>query len=682
MLGKIKHIFLEKRSVQLLFILTCLVPIVVLSVVSVVFVYQSSTRTILSRRESLGRSVGRLASERFDNLIELGVHYTSHASFQKLVREKKWEKAMALLVAEQTPIPAVIDRMVLFDKDSTAWVDWPHVPGFDAIKGHATPTRDWYVAVSREWNPIITDAFQRLSEPKINVVSVVIPIKSTEQKDYGSVLGILNLSMTLDKFSEWSRELTTDEGTKIHFIDQKGHMIGHQSSGTTEGLVDFSSVPAVQKLLGGQEGVELLDNPIEGTREVAAYFSMKPYDWGIFVAQDASAAFRERSLQMRQLIVFIIIIWIGSVVLFLAFYKALFLLHKYRLQEQVLLDSIGDGVFATDMRFTIVLWNKAAVGITGLSAAQVIGKPCCDVFRLLDGKTNRDKSPVIQEAIRRGEIRHLDGNTVMVLHDGRRIPIGDSAAPIVGPNGKITGAIVVFQDKTVEQNLNAAKDEFLAVAAHQLRTPLGVMRWRLEVLLKSALGRGAHNAESKAHLTDMYDNTLSLIRLVNDLLDVSRINQQKVTNKPILVNIATLIRAVLGDSKPALKPKKLAVTVSLPSKMPEVRVDPDLFRQVIRNVLSNAIKYNKSSGTIDILLTHTEDAVQVAVADTGIGIPDAFKPRLFEKFSRATNAVKAGISGSGLGMFVVQSYMKMMKGTVAVESQEGKGTTVTLRLPL
>lgn len=665
---------------QLLFILACLVPIVALSVGSVLFVYQSSTRTILARRESLGRSVARLASERFDNLIELGVHYTSHASFQKLIREKKWDQAMAFLVVEQSPIPAVIDRMVFFEKNSIARADWPHVVGFDAIKGNATPTRDWYVAVSCDWNPIVTDAFTRLTEPKINVVSVVIPIKSTKKEDYGSVLGILNLSITLDKFSEWSMSLTNDERTKIHFIDQKGHMIGHPSLSSPGDLVDYSTVPAVQKLLAGNEGVEELYNPVEGQKEVAAYFPMKPYDWGVFVAQEASVAFRERTLQLRQLTLFIIIIWTGSAFLFFALYKAFFLLHKYRLQDQVLLDSIGDGVFVTDMRFTIVLWNKAAVAITGLSAQQVIGKPYCDVFRFVDGKTNQDKSLVIQEAIRKGEVRHLDTNTVMQLYDGRRIPIGYSAAPIVGLSGKIEGAIIVFQDKTVEQNLNAAKDEFLAIAAHQLRTPLGVMRWRLELLLRGAAKK--FTKDTNDHLFDMYDNTLSLIRLVNDLLDVSRINQQKVVYKPVAVDSVAILRAVAGELVEELKLKKLTMTIDPPESIPMVHSDPDLLKQVFRNVLTNAIKYNKQSGTIHLHMIHLGDAVQVAIQDSGIGIPETFRPRLFEKFSRAGNAVKAEIPGSGLGMFVVQSYMKMMKASVAVESQEGIGTTVTLTIPI
>lgn len=680
MLQDIKNILLEHRVIQVLFVLAGIFPLIVLGVYTYLVIYQNGTQATLNRRESTGRSIAQLAKQRFDFLVFQGNHYASRPQFQALIRERKWEEALAGMIAEQSPSAFGVDRVLLIAPDSTPQADYPPISDFQNIKGKQYKDREWYVGVSRTWEPYITQVFKRLTEPKINLISVVIPIKSIKPEEKGKILGILNLSTTLDKFYVWSKTLSPDEKSTLYFVDQIGQVAGHPSISEDSAIVNYAHVPAVARLLAGNEGVAVLTNPIEKKEEVAAYFAIGAYHWGVVLSQDADIAFRERDAQLSQIFSFFIILIVITFIIFYLLYKQFGLIHKYRFHERVLLESIGDGVFVVDKQFTIVLWNKAASSITGLFPQDVVGKACCDVFTFIDGKTHRNKSHLIQESIRKGEAKSLDSTTVMVLKDGKKIPIGDSVAPIVSASGKVDGAIVVFHDMTQEQAFHQAKDEFLSIAAHQLRTPLGVMRWNMELMLKNAYG--TITKEMKGALSDMFINNLNLIKLVNDLLDVSRINQEKIVNTPKSVDALSVIRAVAKECAREIKSKAITLKVAAPgTHIPGISVDPELFKQLMRNLVTNAVKYNRDHGTIEIRVAKEDAAVHIAVKDSGIGIPKHQLNTVFDTFSRADNAVRLGIAGTGLGLFVVKSYLHLWGGKIWLESEEGKGTTVHVTIP-
>lgn len=677
----IKNWVLKSNNIIILLLFLTFLPLVILGIFTFIHVYQNDTKAVLVRRESLGRSVAQLAEMHLDHLVDHGIHYSSHPKFQQLVSEKKWEDALSSLVEEQKPLDSSIESIVLFDTDSTAKVDFPHLPDFDNnIKGRQFADRDWYKGVSRNWQPYVTKVFKRFTEPRINIVSVVIPIKSIFPDDNGRILGILNLSISLDNFYEWSKSLNSDPQSILYFVDQKGQIAGHPDYSQDGEIIDYSNVPAVQRLLKGKEGVDVLYNPLEKKERVSTYFKVGKYNWGLVIAQEISEAFRERGNELRYITIFIIIIILISSFILFILYRLFFLVNKYRYKEYVILESIGDGVFVVDKKFNIILWNKAASLITGLSPEDVIGKNCCDIFRFIDAKTHRNKNHTIQEAIRRGEIKHLDNNTLMVLNNGRKIPIGDSAAPIFSGKGRVDGAIVIFHDLTGEHNLNQDKDEFLSIAAHQLHTPLGVMRWNMELILKEKFGE--ITKETKEALGDMFHNNLNLINLVNDLLDVSRINQGKVINKPQDMEIFSVVKKILNERESEIKKRNIFTKIVIPKeKMPKIHVDRNLFEQVVRNLVSNAIKYNRRQGSIEIKAEKLEKVIRLIIINTGIGIPKTDVERVFEKFHRADNAVSRGIAGTGLGLFVVKSYVEMMKGKVWLESEVGKETKAVIEIP-
>lgn len=675
----LKKYLLESKRFQVLFILSGILPLIALGIFTFVAVYQNGTTAALIRRESLGKSIAKLAEERFDFLILQGIHYASHPQFQRLIRQKKWEEALSSLVAEQKPMYSAIDRIVLFDIDSTAEADYPHVPDFENVKGNKFSDRDWYLGVSRNWQPYVSEIFKRTTEPQINIVSVVIPIKSILGEESGRILGILNFTISLDNFYDWSKSLNTDPYSVLYFVDQKGQVIGDLYYSSDGKIVNYANVPAIQRLLQGEEGVDVLLNPLENKERVSAYYKIGTYDWGVVVAQETVEAFRERDNQLRQITLFIIIFILVSASILYVLYRLFVLVHKYRSQERIFLENIGEGIFVLNKDLKVILWNKTAAVITGYPESEIVDKPFSQTIKLLE-RNKKEIMNLITKTWETGKQIFLPKIIYFFSRSGAKIPVRVIVAPVVSNKGKIANVIVTFRDVSKLIELDQAKDEFISIAAHQLRTPLGVMRWNIELLLKEKFG--GITKETKGALEDMFNNNLDLIRLVNDLLDISRINQEKVINTPQDIHILQIVEKVMKEEEQEIKKKKISIKiVQSKEQIPKIHADPNLLEQVVKNLISNAIKYNRYHGSIDVLVEKREKVVRLTVIDTGIGIPKKDLERVFEKFNRSDNAVSLGIAGSGLGLFVVKSYIKILKGNVWLESEEGKGTKAIIEIP-
>lgn len=230
------------------------------------------------------------------------------------------------------------------------------------------------------------------------------------------------------------------------------------------------------------------------------------------------------------------------------------------------------------------------------------------------------------------------------------------------------------------RELDRTKSEFISIAAHQLRSPLGGMRWNIEMLLSQK----EITKDIKERIKHIYDRSKYMIRMVNDLITVSRIEQGRVKESLKLTVLSEIVRNVIAETKDWAWEK--GVTIELKEnkdKIPDTMIDPEHFREVVQNLLANAVKYNKANGkvTVEWRVVNNE-YIQLNITDTGIGIPQKDKPRIFSKFFRAANAIKSDTDGSGLGLFVVKYYVEGWKGKVGFQSEEGKGTTFYIALPL
>lgn len=345
------------------------------------------------------------------------------------------------------------------------------------------------------------------------------------------------------------------------------------------------------------------------------------------------------------------------------------------------LESIGEAVYVTDADRKIIFINKTASNYIGKNPADILGTHTSDhfVFQTQDGTSTNRQFP-IQGVLKTGKTVIFPNHTFVVKGE-TKLPVTGTASPIFDDTGLLLGVIVIFQDITEKYALEQMKDRFLSVAAHQLRTPIGSMRWSMELLRSGDFGELPSGAQEA--IQELYDNSARLLALINSLLDVSRIDQGRVGEEPVSVDISSVIQEVLAVLSGEAKQRGIMLKFEVPKKsLPRVRVIRSHVFEAIENLVSNGLRYSHEGGTVTVTVRAKKGSLEIRVADSGIGIPQVDQEKIFSKFFRASNAVRSFTDGSGLGLSVVKSYVEENGGTVSFESQENVGTTFIITLPV
>ncbi len=228
--------------------------------------------------------------------------------------------------------------------------------------------------------------------------------------------------------------------------------------------------------------------------------------------------------------------------------------------------------------------------------------------------------------------------------------------------------------------LDEIKSEFLSVAAHQLRTPLSAIKWIISVLLEGHMG--TLSTEQKSYLLKGEESNNRMIRLVDDMLTITRIESGKIEYQFYKLSLNEIIKNLLNDFRPRTKEQKLELNYHEESQNFDILVDPEKIRYAFENLLENAIRYTPPGGSIDASLKSEGKMCVVTIKDTGIGIPAKEQKNIFSKFFRATNAIKKITDGSGLGLFVAKNTVERHGGTISFESSPENGTIFIVKLPL
>ncbi len=366
------------------------------------------------------------------------------------------------------------------------------------------------------------------------------------------------------------------------------------------------------------------------------------------------------------------------------------LYEEVRARLAAIVESSDDAIVSKTLDGVIRTWNAGAERLFGYRADEAIGLP----ITLIVPPERLDEEQEILARLSRGErIDHFE--TVRMAKDGHRIDISLTVSPIRDAEGRIIGASKVARDvterKLAEEAMQAErrraleilveadrrKDDFLALLAHELRNPLAPLRNGLEVM---RLASG--NADAVAKMRDIMDRQLShLVRLVDDLLDVSRISRNKMELRRSRVLLADVISSAVETTQPALAAAGHELTVSLPPE--PIHLDADLTRlaQVFGNLLNNSAKYTARGGHIRLTARREGDQVAVALQDDGVGIPAFALPNIFDMFSQVGRSIERSTGGLGIGLALVKGLVEMHGGTVEVASPgQGKGSTFTVRL--
>ena len=367
--------------------------------------------------------------------------------------------------------------------------------------------------------------------------------------------------------------------------------------------------------------------------------------------------------------------------------------------------SIADGVIVTNDDAEVTFLNRVAETLTGWPLKEAAGQPVDHVFVAVDEDSRQPGTNPARQALRDGVKVAPADHRRLISRDGSEHAIADSAAPIRDLGGRTLGAVLVFRDATVQRTAEAAllrqtaerqellererdaraeaeranrlKDEFLATLSHELRTPLNAVLGWSHMLTRRQLTA----AQQKQALEAIHRNAHAQARLVDDVLDLSRIvtGRLALTSEP--VDLSSVVRETVDAFTPALvgKRQELRLDLAAPS---EIAGDPHRLRQVVWNLLSNANKFTPPAGAITVHVGIAEEGVELSVTDTGQGIDPAFLPFVFDRFRQGDSSSTRGHGGLGLGLALVKHLVEAHGGDVRAESVGiGMGTTIRITLP-
>lgn len=361
--------------------------------------------------------------------------------------------------------------------------------------------------------------------------------------------------------------------------------------------------------------------------------------------------------------------------------------------SDIVINAIGDGVIAIDAKGTVTLINPAAQQLVGWDNQDAIGLSYKSVIRLVDQKNSiikeDDNSDIIARVLSTNNPLKTDEYKIKTQSD-KIFMASISVKPISSKSND--GAVIVFRDITAERDDERQRAEFISTASHEMRTPVA----SIEGYLGLALNPQTATVDSRArnYITKAHQSAEHLGRLFQDLLDISKADDHRLSNNPKIVNVIDFIKDIAGGLTPKAEKKGLALhfvpsNSSVSSKDTQNRrinpilyanVDNDHLREIVQNLIENAIKYTPS-GDITVDITSNDDQITISVTDTGIGIPPEDVGHLFQKFYRVDNSDTREIGGTGLGLYLCRRLAETIGGRLWVESEYRHGSTFFLSIP-
>jgi PAS domain S-box-containing protein len=370
------------------------------------------------------------------------------------------------------------------------------------------------------------------------------------------------------------------------------------------------------------------------------------------------------------------------------------------------LESIGDGVIATDVNGRVVFMNPVAEHLTGWRHAEARGRLCSDVFNIVNENSRRTVESPVTRVLAEGTVIGLANHCLLIAADGCERPIDDSGAPIRNRDGRIVGVVLVFRDvsdrrraeserrdaalerdrlleaeraaRADAERASRVKDEFVAMVSHELRTPLNAMLGWTQLM-----GKPGATPDVIARGVDVISrNTRLQSQLISDLLDVSRIVAGKLRLEIDQVDLAAAIGDAIDTLQADADHKQIAIRRDVDTTVGMVAGDAARIQQILWNLLSNAIKFTGRGGEISVRLRKSRSGAEITVADTGVGIRPEFLPHIFDRFQQADQSITRRFGGLGLGLSIVKHLVELHGGSIAAHSGGiGRGATFTVILP-
>lgn len=333
-----------------------------------------------------------------------------------------------------------------------------------------------------------------------------------------------------------------------------------------------------------------------------------------------------------------------------------------RSKLNTLFTHMADGVVAFDKTGRIMHHNPEAAKMLGISFSEQT--TYSEVFPDL----------VVQESDMADDGKYIEIDYVI---RGRILKI--FFAPLRGTGTVSGGIMAVLHDITQQKRLDDARKEFVANVSHELRTPLTNIKGYTETLIDAY---DDIDSETRSHfLSVIYNEADRMTRLVKDLLTLTKLDYERMEASDAPVDLRDIAERVAASMEIEARKQGVTIHCDLPVEMPQVSGERDRLQQVVMNIVSNAVKYNQRGGSVTMRCDWQDGTVRLSVADTGLGIPKEDLPRIFERFYRVDKARSREKGGTGLGLAIAREIIEFHGGTITVDSQEGKGTTVVIALP-
>ena len=366
--------------------------------------------------------------------------------------------------------------------------------------------------------------------------------------------------------------------------------------------------------------------------------------------------------------------------------QAAIAVHNARLYQQVtrekqrldaIIENSGDGVMLLDPEQKIAVFNRALTNMTGIPSEEAIGQPYDEVLVLYDRHTNQEAPELTRplDRCREGEQFYIEGD--YLRQDDIHITLGITYSPLLDAEGQLVNIIANVRDITHFREAEEMKSTFISVISHELKTPVALIKGYAGTLSRQDANWDQEIIRESLEVIEEESDRLT--QLIDNLLDASRLQAGQLKLERSDVNLAEMAARIVRDYR--TQTRQHTIEVDFAGEYPLVQGDAERLRQVITNLISNAIKYSPERGKIIVSGRYDDSQVYVAVSDQGIGIPAGERERIFDRFYRVDSALSRRTQGAGLGLYLVKSVVEAHGGRIWVSSTPGQGSTFVFTLP-
>ena len=352
-------------------------------------------------------------------------------------------------------------------------------------------------------------------------------------------------------------------------------------------------------------------------------------------------------------------------------------------KDRTILKALNIGLLVVNKDGNVIQANPTAGELLSIKSEKLIGRYITKVIDISKHKKSlpEENHPVLK-CLKTKKKVHLNPEVHLSIKraDSTYLAVKISATPLVKKQ-KLLGAVILFQDVTIERQIDYMKTDFINLASHHLRTPLSSLHWYLELL--SSEHQKNLTKDQKSFIIEMRLAAKKMSGVVEELMDASRLNESGVSPSMERVNMTTVTKDLIKDTKILFSKNKITIETKMPSKSVYAHTDPLLAGIIIQNLINNAVKYSKEEGgKVEISITKKQKSISLSVKDYGIGIPFAEQGRIFEKMYRAENARHIETDGAGLGLYSCKMIAEKLGADISFKSTENKWTIFTVEFPL